>query len=73
MTKNSKYAVATFFDCDIIEDWRSFPKIRITAEVTVEDGKIIQTNTKAIKTAIEEVVKKNVLLEVKDGQDTAQA
>lgn len=73
MTKNSKYAVATFFDCDTIEDWQSFPKIRINAEVAIEEGKIIQTNMKAIKTAIEEVVKKNVLLEVKDGQDTAQA
>lgn len=73
MTKNSKYAVATFFDCDTIEDWESFPKIRISAEVTVEDCKIMQTNTKAIKTAIEEAVKDNVLLEVKDKQNTAQA
>lgn len=73
MTKTSKYAVATFFDCDTIEDWQSFPKIRISAEVTIEEGTIMQTNTKAIKTAIEEAVKANVLLEVKDKQNTAQA
>lgn len=73
MAKNSKYAVATFFDCDTIEDWQTFPKIRINAEVTIENGKITQTNTKAIKAAIEEAVKANVLLEVKDKQDTAQS
>ena len=73
MTKTSKYAVATFFDCDTIEDWQTFPKIRINAEVAIENGKITQTNTKAIKTAIEEAVKANVLLEVKDKQDAAQA
>lgn len=73
MTKNSKYAVATFFDCDTIEDWQSCPKIRINAEVAVEYGKIMQINTKAIKTAIEEAVKANVLLEAKGNQDTAQA
>ena len=73
MTKNSKYAVATFLDCETIEDWQTFPKIRINAEVTIEKGKIMQINTKAIKTAIKEAVKENVLLEVKDGQDTAQA
>lgn len=73
MAKNSKYSVATFFDCDTIEDWQSFPKIRISAEVAVEKGKIMQINTKAIKTAIEEAVKENVLLEEKNGQDTAQS
>lgn len=73
MAKNSKYAVATFFECDTIEDWHTFPKIRINAEVAIENGKITQTNTKAIKTAIEEAVKANVLLEVKDKQDAAQA
>lgn len=73
MAKNSKYSVVTFFDCGTIEDWQSFPKIRISAEVAVENGKIVQVNTKAIKTAIEEAVKENVLLEVKNGQDTAQS
>ena len=71
MTKTSKYAVATFFDCDTIEDWQSFPKIRISAEVTIEEGQVIQTNTKALKTAIEEAVKVNVLLDVKDKQEAS--
>ena len=73
MTKKSKYTIATFFDCDTIEDWQASPKIRINAEVIIEVGKIMQVNTKAIKTAIEEAVKENVLLEVKDEKDTAQA
>ena len=73
MTKNSKYAVATFFDCDTIEDCQSFPKIRISAEVTVEEGKIMQTNTKALKTAIEEAVKANVILELKNTHGESQA
>lgn len=73
MTKTSKFAAVSSFNCEIIEDWLSSPKIRINVEINVEIGKIMRIDTKAIKTAIEEAVKANMILEVKDGKDTAQA
>ena len=58
--RNSKYAIATFFDCDTVEEHTSFPVVNIAARLTIENGKIHHVNTDEIKSALENAVKNSV-------------
>ena len=48
----SKFAVTTHFDCNTVEDVSAFPKVCITAVLTIGKGKIHNVNTAEIKTSI---------------------
>ena len=47
-----KFAVTTHFDCNTVEDVSAFPKVCITAVLTIGKGKIHNVNTDEIKTTI---------------------
>lgn len=64
MVKASKFAIVSYFDCKTVENYESFPRVHITAEVAIDNGKIHHINTDDIKTAIEQAVKNAVGLRV---------
>ena len=52
-----KLAITTFFDCDTIEDFEAYPKVRISAEITLaEMRKIHHFNTDEVKHRLEKAV-----------------
>lgn len=64
MVKTGEFALTSYFDCKTIEGFDAYPKVCITAEVTVGKGKIHHTNTDELKAAIEKAVKTSVWLRV---------
>lgn len=62
MVKTSEVALTSYFDCKTVEDFEAYPKVCITAEVTIDKGKIHHTNTDELKAAIEKAVKTSVWL-----------
>lgn len=62
MVKTSEFALTSYFDCKTVEDFEAYPKVCITAEVTIDKGKIHHTNTDELKAAIEKAVKTSVWL-----------
>jgi len=64
MVKTSEFALTSYFDCKTVEDFEVFPKVCITAEVTIDKGKILQINTDELKAAIEKAIKTSVWLRV---------
>lgn len=61
-TNTSKFAVTSYFDCRTIEDVEAYPKVCISAEVTVDKAKVHHVDTDKIKSEIEKVVKASVWL-----------
>lgn len=61
-TKTSKFAVTTYFDCKTVEDVEAYPKVCITAEVTIDKGMVHHVNTDEIKATIEQSVMTSVWL-----------
>ena len=56
-TDYCKKAVASFFNCETVEDIEAFPKVRISAEVTLcERAAIHHFNTDEVKYRLEKAV-----------------
>ena len=56
-TDYCKMAIVDFFNCETAEDVNAYPKVRITAEVTLcERGKIHHFNTDEVKYRLEKAV-----------------
>lgn len=62
MVNTSEFALTSYFDCKTVEDFESYPKVYITAEVTINKGKIHHINTDELKAEIEKAVKTSVWL-----------
>ena len=61
-TKTSKFAAISYFDCRTIEDVKEYPKVCITAEVTIDKAMVHHVDTDKIKSEIEKAVKASVWL-----------
>lgn len=58
----SKMASIQFFDLRTCEDVGAYPKVDVSATVTIDKGMIHHVNTDEIKAAIEAAVKNSVWL-----------
>lgn len=62
IVNTSKYALTTYFNCETGEGVGEYPKVCITAEVSIDKGMVHHINTDEIKAAIEKAVMTSVWL-----------